>query len=814
MTTTTDDDPLRLVLLSVEEYRRRGNDAFRDGRHREALGWYDGAVETCRSETSSSDGDESALTTHLCNRSACRLRLDDAEGAREDAVEAVSTSRGRDAKALFRLARACEECRRFDEAEATIQRALALPSLEEDQRREFRRLTESVKRRREKQEVSVREFDLGRTLGEGNFSRVVLCTHRATQKTYALKIINKAEAEKLGKRQHPNVFNEIKMERRVLCDRLRPSKDTGKCHDHLVTCRHAFQDYENLYFLVDHCCNGDLWSRTFHTHAYADYLPKRSMVGCHPSLIPSYVYQILSAVEHLHSHGIVHRDLKPENILLDERDRPIVIDFGTAKDLVQTDLNGPEFVGTPDFMTPEAVNGDRVGVAASSFEADLWTLGAVTYHLFTGQTPFASASPYLTFLRIARGRPKRRTSLRREDEAWDFIARLMRVDPGERLGAGAFALTEGRIVANNGGYDAVRRHVFLRSVHDDPVGELRTVPSLVDLATRACADMVRADADDLDAPDPGDGADRDVTRLSPKLADRLAHVLDRARSLRSPRVRRRLRANRADARLDRVRPWSRDVAGLALEDHPRPSEADARFPQDAAPPTTSTLCLLTSPLFATNDAADDDDVADLKECVRRVNRLRPDVVVACGRGCRVNARARKLLARVNESVHVVAHDDPSSYFVVCPTRSTRILCLRGATDDDDDEYDEWREEELEQARVGRTPTFCVADRDLNDADPRARRLEANLARSRVKCLLGTGPAPCAEDVFDLRDKTQLGERSLKEKGEDEELDDFEPHRMARWQTGDAALRIITVEEEDGTWEARTETFARESNNAT
>jgi len=51
----------------------------------------------------------------------------------------------------------------------------------------------------------------------------------------------------------------------------------------------------------------------------------------------------------------VHRDIKTENILFNSKDELVLIDFGTAKDLILTDLNGPEFVGTPDFMSPEAV---------------------------------------------------------------------------------------------------------------------------------------------------------------------------------------------------------------------------------------------------------------------------------------------------------------------------------------------------------------------------------------------------------------------------------------------------------------------------
>jgi len=79
----------------------------------------------------------------------------------------------------------------------------------------------------------------------------------------------------------------------------------------------------------------------------------------------------------------------------------VLIDFGTAKDLVQRDLNGPEFVGTPDFMPPEAVKGtDEVNVVGGAdHTADLWSLGCVVYQILSGEPPFSAQSPYLTFLK-------------------------------------------------------------------------------------------------------------------------------------------------------------------------------------------------------------------------------------------------------------------------------------------------------------------------------------------------------------------------------------------------------------------------------
>ena len=74
-----------------------------------------------------------------------------------------------------------------------------------------------------------------------------------------------------------------------------------------------------------------------------------------------------------------------------------MIDFGTAKDLIHPDLNGPEFVGTAEYMCPSVVAGKNTGC-----ESDLWAIGVIFYQFLTGQTPFYAASPYLVFLRIKR----------------------------------------------------------------------------------------------------------------------------------------------------------------------------------------------------------------------------------------------------------------------------------------------------------------------------------------------------------------------------------------------------------------------------
>ncbi len=70
----------------------------------------------------------------------------------------------------------------------------------------------------------------------------------------------------------------------------------------------------------------------------------------------------------------------------------MLIDFGTAKDLVQSDLSGPEleFAGTPDFMSPQAVKEFDNGGSGVDFTADLWALGVVLYQMYCGALPFES----------------------------------------------------------------------------------------------------------------------------------------------------------------------------------------------------------------------------------------------------------------------------------------------------------------------------------------------------------------------------------------------------------------------------------------
>ncbi|MGW0013964.1 serine/threonine-protein kinase [Streptomyces tendae] len=111
--------------------------------------------------------------------------------------------------------------------------------------------------------------------------------------------------------------------------------------------------------------------------------------------------EVLGALEAAHAAGVLHRDVKPDNVLLGRYDRVVLTDFGIAQiegETSLTDTGG--FVGSPEYIAPERVLGQRPGPAS-----DLWSLGVVLYAATEGVSPFRRSNTPATLQSVLNATP-------------------------------------------------------------------------------------------------------------------------------------------------------------------------------------------------------------------------------------------------------------------------------------------------------------------------------------------------------------------------------------------------------------------------
>jgi len=252
-------------------------------------------------------------------------------------------------------------------------------------------------------------------LGRGAFGKVTLVIDPTTEKSYALKAIKKTQIEELGQSSH--IVNEKKV-MMTMSNRF------------LVNLRRTYKDAWRVYFLVDVCLGGELFTilrkkRSFdedHTRFYA---------GC-----------VVEAFSYMHGMDIIYRDLKPENLVMDENGYVKVTDFGFAKVVPKKTYT---LCGTPDYLAPEIVTGQGHGKGV-----DWWCLGVLIYELLSSFPPFFDDEPMGTYRKIIQGKFKFPKYF--SVDARDIIARLLRTKPTKRL------------AVLKGGADNIRKHIWYSQV--------------------------------------------------------------------------------------------------------------------------------------------------------------------------------------------------------------------------------------------------------------------------------------------------------------------------------------------------------------
>lgn len=101
------------------------------------------------------------------------------------------------------------------------------------------------------------------------------------------------------------------------------------------------------------------------------------------------IFQVAGALQYLAGRKIVHRDVKPGNIMVTRKGLAKLGDFGFVKSSLDSVLSPDgEILGTPDYISPEAANGER----NIDFRSDIYSLGVTFYHMLAGRPPFSGSS--------------------------------------------------------------------------------------------------------------------------------------------------------------------------------------------------------------------------------------------------------------------------------------------------------------------------------------------------------------------------------------------------------------------------------------
>ncbi|XP_009467951.1 PREDICTED: death-associated protein kinase 2 isoform X1 [Nipponia nippon] len=252
-------------------------------------------------------------------------------------------------------------------------------------------------------------YEIGEELGSGQFAIVKKCREKSTGMEYAAKFIKKRQsrASRRGVRRE-EIEREVTILQQVL-------------HANIIKLHDIYENKTDVVLILELVSGGELF----------DFLAQKESLSEEEAT--RFIKQILDGVNYLHSRKIAHFDLKPENIMLLDKNIPIphikLIDFGLAHK-IEDGVEFKNIFGTPEFVAPEIVNYEPLGLAA-----DMWSIGVITYILLSGASPFLGETKQETLANI--------TAVNYEfdeeffsntsDLAKDFIQKLLVKDTRKRL---------------------------------------------------------------------------------------------------------------------------------------------------------------------------------------------------------------------------------------------------------------------------------------------------------------------------------------------------------------------------------------------
>lgn len=226
----------------------------------------------------------------------------------------------------------------------------------------------------EKKGMLIGKYELGRTLGEGNFGKVKFAKNVETGQGFAVKILEKKRI--LDLKIHEQIKREI--------GTLKLLK-----HPNVVRLYEVVASKTKIYMVLELVTGGELFDRIEHKRRFPEDEGRKLF------------QQLIDAVSYCHDKGVFHRDLKPENVLVDAKGNIKISDFGLSAlpQHFRDDGLLHTTCGSPHYVAPEVL--DNRGYDGST--SDLWSCGVILYVVLTGYLPFDDNNLAVLYHKIRKG---------------------------------------------------------------------------------------------------------------------------------------------------------------------------------------------------------------------------------------------------------------------------------------------------------------------------------------------------------------------------------------------------------------------------
>lgn len=218
------------------------------------------------------------------------------------------------------------------------------------------------------------KYELGRTLGEGNFGKVKFARDTHSGHPFAVKILDKNKITTL------NVSDQIKREIAT----LKLLK-----HPNVVRLFEVLASKTKIYMVLEYVTGGELFDKIASKGKLSETEGRKLF------------QQLIDGVSYCHNKGVFHRDLKLENVLVDDKGNIKITDFGLSA--LPQHFRGDGLLhttcGSPNYVAPEILANRGYSGATS----DAWSCGVILYVILTGYLPFDDRNLAVLYQKILKG---------------------------------------------------------------------------------------------------------------------------------------------------------------------------------------------------------------------------------------------------------------------------------------------------------------------------------------------------------------------------------------------------------------------------